>query len=102
MFARTGAAEAAKCIPHSNARVRSCEGERQSKTRRLSEWMARSACGGAAGSVALVSVSRGDASDRRQGLAGAGERPRGSDDPGGCAKAGVFFDAPGIHRSQER
>ena len=31
-----------------------------------------------------------------------GRRPRGSDDPGGYAKAGVFFDAPGIYRNQER
>ena len=34
------------------------------------EGMARSACGGAAGSVARVSVSRGDAPDRRSARVG--------------------------------
>ena len=34
------------------------------------KWMARSACSGAAGSVARVSVSRGDASDRRSARVG--------------------------------
>ena len=40
---------------------------------RLSEWMARSACGGAAGSVTRVSVSRGDAPDQRSARVGVHE-----------------------------
>ena len=57
--------------------------ETEQGARRLSEWMARSACGGAAGSVARVSVSRGDAPEAARPEVGAGGRPRGSDDPGG-------------------
>ena len=36
-----------------------------------------------------MSVSRGDAPDPAE--VGAGGRPRGSDDPGGCAKAAGFL-----------
>ena len=43
-------------------------------------------------------VARG----RAQLEVSAGGRPQGSDDPGGCAKAGVFFDVYGIYWNQER
>ena len=92
-FTRTCTAEAAKCIPHSYPRMRSCEGERrtQSKTPGVcpSGWREAPA----AEPLGAWHVSRPEV--------GAGGRPRGSDDPGGCAKAAGFSQV-GIYRNQER
>ncbi len=66
-----------QCIPSSNPRVRSCEGwDSRSMTGVSSDpcGMARSAGGGAAGCVARVSVSRGEASGSRPARAGISAR----------------------------
>ena len=73
---RADAQQEPRYIPRSNPRVRSCEGEGRSRTTSVEQsvWRARSAGGGAAGSVARMSVTRGEASGRRPARAGTSTR----------------------------